>query len=219
MSEEFLDMSPESIEQLSPDEAKGKIDQTMQAATGDPSHAYSDGHHPGHKKAVSLMQQLHQRAAPPAELQTDAEGKTLVSQFSPEATKAMQEGMDILEGKHEATQAKLVAEAEVEMAQLVKLGFDEDSIPADIKPYQVRGLKEQRLLAEATDKHNEDSWNKLGLMLAEDFKGLSGNTAGRGMVDTFFRESNPSDKLATEIAHVITKHIWNLKKGGQENGT
>ncbi len=218
MSEEFLDMTAESIEQLSPDQAKGKIDSVMREAR-DPVHPYSNGSSPDHRRAVETMRQLHERAAPPVELQTDAEGETLATQFSPETTKAMQEGMDILEGKHQATQEKLVAEAEVEMQQLVKLGFDEDSIPADIKPYQVRGLKEQRLLAEATDKHNEDSWNKLGSMLAEDFKGLSGNAEGRGMLDTYFRESNPSDKLATEIAHVITKHIYNLKKGGQENGT
>jgi len=39
-------------------------------------------------------------------------------------------------------------EAAEEMARLVELGFTEDEIPDDLQPWQVKGLRMQRLLAE-----------------------------------------------------------------------
>ena len=214
MSEnEFMEMTSDDVSFLTLDEAKGKIDSVMREARSDPKHAYLDGGNPDHKKAVEVMRQLHEAASPQTEPQTTETGETLVNQYSPETLSAMKEGMEIQEGKHQATQEKLFTEGEQEMDALEKLGFERDNIPSDIAPYQVRALKEQRLHAEATDKYNKESWDKLGEMLTKDFKELNSNAEGLVMLNQFFTTADPSDKLAAEISHTIMKHIYDLKKG------
>ncbi len=114
---------------MTPEAAQGEINKLEAEMSGDLQHPLFESTHLQHKAFVSHRDKLY--------------GITVNAEQA-EAEAAEAEQIKALEGLPAAEQAKLVTEAETEMALLEKHGFN-DEIPADIAPYQVTGLRMQRL--------------------------------------------------------------------------
>ena len=207
MSEEqnILDMSDDELFYISSEQAQGHIDRLMREARADPKHVYSDSHNAGHKKAVEKIQKLYQIASPQPEKQTNAEGEELVYQFPREVVNAMAEGLDIQAGRNKERQSKLVKEAETEMAKLVDLGFNDDDIPEDIKPYQVDGLRMQRLTA-------EKNFLELTPLIEKQLKNLNTPSSLVSMFQTFALEQDVDETLKERIAEQLVSWIYEANK-------
>jgi hypothetical protein len=145
MNEEIKSYDIPNTEGVTPDEAAAILDRVY-AEASNPKHPYTNKHHPQNKDFLSAVTRLH-------EIKTEGS-------VSP-TEKICQEALDGLVVK----QNKLVAEAEKELELLVDLGFEPADVPDDIKPFQVRGLTEQRL-------HAEGDFKSLMPMLEKDLRDL-----------------------------------------------
>lgn len=201
-------MSETDYESMSVESATSEINEIL----ADKSHAYhSRMGTAGRKEAVAHVTRLYAIKNPQPEVQENAAGQPITTQFPPDVVKAMTEGLAIQEGKDEATQERLINEATEEIKQLAALGFEEPEIPADIKPYQVRSLTEQRLHAES-EQGNADSWGQLGRMIQEDFRKLNVPAASIGMLSNFFATVKPGDELGAELSNVVARWIYTTNK-------
>ena len=206
MSEEqnILDMSDDEIVYMSPEQAQGHIDRLMREARADPKHVYSDSHNAGHKKAVEKIQRLYEKVSPQPELQLTKEGASM-TQFSREHIQIMEQALDEQAGKTAEIQAKLINEAEAEMEKLVELGFNDDDIPEDIKPYQVDGLRMQRLTA-------EKKFLELTPLIEKQLKNLNTPSSLVSMFQTFALEQDVDETLKERIAEQLVSWIYEANK-------
>jgi len=135
------------VPQLDDDMDETELDATMKQLASDmaskPGHPLNDASHKLHEQFVEYRSKLYQKKYP---AETDGGEAEEVDQ---QAEK----------------QSALVEQAQEEMDRLVELGFDEAAVPDDLQEYQLRALREQRLLAEG-------GYGELGTMLEQDLTSL-----------------------------------------------
>lgn len=127
-----------------PAEAEQIIEAIKTEAGADVKHPLTDAHHFQHGKWQTVWTRAHEIKA------SGGDGLSPITRACNEALAAQAEKQNVL-----------IAEAQKEMDALVKLGFTADKIPDDVKDFQLRGLKEQRL-------HAEGEFEPLRLMLVKD---------------------------------------------------
>jgi len=135
------------VPQLDDDMDETELDATMKQLALDmankPNHPLNDASHKLHEDFVEYRSQLYQKKYP---AETDGGEAEEVDQQAEE-------------------QSALAEQAEEEMDRLEELGFRRDELPDDLQEYQLRALREQRLLAEG-------GYAELGTMLEQDLTSL-----------------------------------------------
>jgi hypothetical protein len=138
---EFYEV-PKVADETTPEEAAGLIEQLKRDMDANEGHPLVNAPHKLHEGYVEYRSQLYSRAYPSGD---EAEAEEVDQQAE----------------EHSA----LVEQAQEEMDRLVELGFDEAAVPDDLQEYQLRALREQRLLAEG-------GYGELGTMLEQDLTSL-----------------------------------------------
>jgi hypothetical protein len=210
-----LSLTPEQISAMPPDEARKAKDNYMQTIAPNPKCAYRDVNNPLHKEEVEKVNQLFARANPEPDLQTNASG--LVEQYSPEVIAAMKEGLDIQAGKNQATRERVLSEAKAERKALVeKFGYQDEHNFSDeqITEHHGRAWKEQRLLTEAVEQSNADSWRQFGSMIKADMMSLGHSAEEVGLLDSFLNQ-NPAGLIepVRNLLTDLTDYVLKTRKG------
>jgi hypothetical protein len=98
-------------------------------------------------------------------------------------------------------------EAEDEMEKLVELGFTRADIPDDIQPFEVEGLKMQRLNAEARSSGN---FSELYRLLDKDLKIF--NAKGMGLYQAFKYDGDLDPDERAEHIELILNRLYEAKR-------
>jgi murein L,D-transpeptidase YcbB/YkuD len=131
MQEQITSFDLPVTEDITADQAAEQLNIIYADATGNKLHPYTNKQHPQHKQYAESVQKLH-------EIKT-------ANQVNP-FVKAANEALESQSQKV----SHLVTEAKAEAKLLKRYGedIDPDQISGDIQPYQVRLLKEHRLIYE-----------------------------------------------------------------------
>ncbi|MBN2513582.1 MAG: hypothetical protein JXB18_11650 [Sedimentisphaerales bacterium] len=126
----------------------GSLDSQIQQLMASPHYLDGKTNPAEHRRLVEQVQQLYQRQSGDRIMdnETNLPGPQRISDASDSS------------GAFDVIQQGFVDEAKAEMDRLVELGFDRDSIPNDVLPYQVEALKAQRLL-------NENNYSEASVVL------------------------------------------------------
>ena len=172
---------------MTPGEAGAALEKVRRAAACDPHHAYTDGHHPGHRAALDAMKALHE----------------VYAEREPEPTI-----FDLALAERDAKCEAMRDEAQTEADLLTDLGYGETEIPENIQPYQLSALKLRRFAAEG-------DFDSLAPLLQKELLGLQ--TSGDVWADfsTFTREKKNPD-LRAQIAERLVTHVVAANKAKYE---
>ena len=173
---------------MTPEVAQGEINKLEADMSGDLQHPLFQSGHSQHKEFVTHRDKLY--------------GITVnAEQAEAEAAEARQ--IEALEALPAAEQAKLVTEANAEMELLKKHGFH-DEIPPDIAPYQVLGLKMQRL-------NLERDFEQLTPLVKEELLSLREDPAMIGAFEQF-SAMDIQVELKEKIAFTIIEYMYDQSK-------
>jgi hypothetical protein len=135
------------VKSLTPEEAKAQVDNYMRQVTANPQHPYNVSG-PDHRRAVERAYRLREQAhsEDPDLKQYDENGEELIGTVDP----VIQKIVDTALAEQQEKQNARVEEAQELMREMVKLGFNDDSdqIASDIKEFEIRCLRLQKLHAE-----------------------------------------------------------------------
>jgi len=153
---------------------------------------YADAGVPGHRAQVELVHRLFEKRA---------EGR-----IDP-----MQKMVAEVQAEQAATQDKLRAEAEKELDALEELGFrhDHDELPEKVEAYHIRGLQEQRLLA-------EQKFDQVAPMLEQDLHDLKASADVSEAFRIFINAADVDADVRDTIADTVIRWIYkaNTQKFG-----
>jgi len=195
MDNDFINQTPESIAELSQEEATIARDDAMRAARSDPKHPYLDANSLDHRRAVENMAALY-------EVATDS------SLPQGPMAAAIEEAMNPVED--ESVRNRNLSMAETLKTQLENRGFDvPDLDPDEITKPMVDAMHVQLMwdmAAEGDESCHQDLCDMLGRM-----KGITPEQqADLGR----FRSMNPTSPEAQELAQdYLSRIIHPISKG------
>lgn len=175
---------------MTPEEATLAKDGLMGAASQDREHPFLNSGHPQHKGFVDYTTALYRRIS---------EGDAVAA----EAEKA-QRAADVEAGAT-AEQVAVRASAQVEIDQLVELGYTETDLPKDIEPWHVESLKMQRLAAQG-------DYENLTPLLSKSLRDLNTPPDMLTLVDSFTRLSGMDAELKADLAERLVRHVHEANK-------
>jgi hypothetical protein len=201
MDETFESVDVEDIGYLDPSDAQKLIDKTMDSM--DEQHPYCDNQHVGHRRAKEKMSALFKAAA----VDRESEGDRLLRE-------ALEEKAEREEKQRESVRKQ----AEEELAQLVKLGFDDDDMPDVVYDYHLRGLRGQRLHAQA-ERGSSEAWAEFKKIIKEDLGDLrdvdiATRQSLQMLMSTPFSQGG-DNRLLLRIADTLLQYIFTAKKENQ----
>ncbi len=137
---------PNTDECLSSDEAAQALREVYADCAADTKHPHNNPTHFLNKDFQAAITRLHEiKCGPEPEPQTNEAGQEVVNQWPQEHLEAMAGANNALAEK----QAALVVEGNTLVDDMVaNHNFERKEVPADVKPWQIRGWRLQKSLAE-----------------------------------------------------------------------